>query len=480
MALSTLVQWEVRTAGADTNGGGFKAGAAGTDRSQQNAAQVVIDNAAITATTPAANSNVLTFTAGYVPSAADVGNVVNIASGTNINAGFYEITSVGASTWTVTGATNLTTAGGAGSAIVGAMGGALATIAKVVVPMVDDNVAWVQNDGTYTITSAIALSTAHATQYRTRIVGYQTTRGDAAIGGTGIRPTVNQTAAANGITNTGAGWNVENFILDGAVAGVNTGLIGISATGDYTTFVNVKTSGWINEGIKTSGRFNAVFYAEVTNCGTTSVTNAVFDVTSGSAGGMIGSVYVHDNIRTGIRLGTGVSLIGGIVANNTGATSDGVLQDGYASTLLSVLVYGSGRDGLRRTSATPFIGTIIANNVFALNGGWGMNETAPLVTKDIATVHGNAYYGNGLGTVTGINLSSDDVDLGSAASGDPFVNGAGGDWRLNANALGGGLLRAMGFPQAFPGLTQRNAPDIGPYQALVGGGPLVGGGKLVG
>src|SRR5690348_5802381 len=117
MPMAATIVFEVRTGGSDLNGGGFNSAAAGTDRSQQTAPQVTIDNAAITCTTPAANSNTLTFTAGYVPSAADVGNIVQIAGGTNINAGFYEITAQSSTTWTLAGAANLTTAGGAGSAI---------------------------------------------------------------------------------------------------------------------------------------------------------------------------------------------------------------------------------------------------------------------------------------------------------------------------------------------------------------------------
>src|SRR5438067_9194944 len=111
--------WECQTGGSDSNSGGFRPGVGGTDRSMQTNAQLAIDNAAITCTTPGANSNTLTFTAGYVPSAADVGNTANISAGTNINAGVYEITGQTGTTWTLTGAQNLTTAGGAGSAITG-------------------------------------------------------------------------------------------------------------------------------------------------------------------------------------------------------------------------------------------------------------------------------------------------------------------------------------------------------------------------
>lgn len=99
----------------------------GVNRSFQDSPQVAIDNATITATTPGANSNVLTF-GGYVPTADDVGNLVQILSGTNVTPGFYEVTAWTATTWTLTGNQNLTTAAGAGSAIKGNMGGWLLTL----------------------------------------------------------------------------------------------------------------------------------------------------------------------------------------------------------------------------------------------------------------------------------------------------------------------------------------------------------------
>jgi hypothetical protein len=39
MALNAAIVWEIRTTGAQTNGGGYKTGATGTNYSQQAAAQ---------------------------------------------------------------------------------------------------------------------------------------------------------------------------------------------------------------------------------------------------------------------------------------------------------------------------------------------------------------------------------------------------------------------------------------------------------
>ena len=44
MARSVLIHWDCRSTGSDTNGGGFKQGASGTDFSQQAAAQYALTN----------------------------------------------------------------------------------------------------------------------------------------------------------------------------------------------------------------------------------------------------------------------------------------------------------------------------------------------------------------------------------------------------------------------------------------------------
>ena len=69
MALSVSQVWEIRTTGSDTNGGGFHAGASGTDYSQQAAAQVTVADAVANGTT-----TLTSVTASFT--AAHVGNLV--------------------------------------------------------------------------------------------------------------------------------------------------------------------------------------------------------------------------------------------------------------------------------------------------------------------------------------------------------------------------------------------------------------------
>src|ERR1035438_3902037 len=124
-ALGAGVSWDIRTTGSNSNGGGFDTASAGTDQSQANTAAVTINNSTVTAT---CNASTITFTgATYVPTSADVGNLVHIVTstgGTGATAGWYEIGSQTPTTWVLdrtTGAiaTTLTSA---------LMGGSLLTI----------------------------------------------------------------------------------------------------------------------------------------------------------------------------------------------------------------------------------------------------------------------------------------------------------------------------------------------------------------
>src|SRR3990167_5004487 len=90
MALPATTVWEVRTDGNDANGGGFVTGGAGTDRSQQAAAQIAYTDLVIGGTTTELTSAAFPF------SAAEVGNILNVTGGTGFTTGWYQVVSVAA------------------------------------------------------------------------------------------------------------------------------------------------------------------------------------------------------------------------------------------------------------------------------------------------------------------------------------------------------------------------------------------------
>lgn len=79
-ALNSATNWEIRQAGADTNGGGFTLGVS----SISSKTDLAVD----------ATTNTIVTSAGYVFTAADAGRWINITAGTGFTIGYYQILSV--------------------------------------------------------------------------------------------------------------------------------------------------------------------------------------------------------------------------------------------------------------------------------------------------------------------------------------------------------------------------------------------------
>lgn len=174
MALHADTIYEVRESGNNNNGGGFYNRNPGTsvDYSQQDSPQLAPADLA----TPGAASTTLTSAAGGF-TAAMVGNIIQILSGANFTAGFYEIT-VRTDTNTVT-LDRSPTPGGAGSGGVGNVGGALANwwthFNTFVIP---GNKLYVKN-GSYALSGATNLTDAGTAALPITVEGYNSSRGDA-------------------------------------------------------------------------------------------------------------------------------------------------------------------------------------------------------------------------------------------------------------------------------------------------------------
>src|SRR4029077_71126 len=120
MSLSSTVQWDVRTTGSDSNGGGFDwaVSSPGTDYSQQDSAQVAYTDLVIGSTTTQLTSAAHPFTSAHV------GNIINVTGGTGFTAGRYCVNSVSGSTATMDRSVGTASStGGTGN-----LGGGLVTI----------------------------------------------------------------------------------------------------------------------------------------------------------------------------------------------------------------------------------------------------------------------------------------------------------------------------------------------------------------
>lgn len=467
MALAATTVWEVRTTGSDNNGGGFKAGATGTDRSQQDAAQVTIDNSSIVCSTPAANSNVLTFVSGYAPTSADVGNVVQIAGGTNVNADFYEITAQTSTTWTLVsrGGQNLTTAGGAGSAITGAMGGALGSPGKAAGAIAAGNKVWVKS-GTYSITTATpnvsggcinttAKDGSNASM--TRWQGYGSARGD-----WGTPPVLRLSGGVSSVSiwnfNTHTAEHVFNITLDG---NGQTSSIGFSNGGPGCVMYKCKTTN-CTTGFNFPSTSCSAFLCEAVGCTTgfaSNSTNAFY------------YCYAH-GCTNGFSINGAFQVTHGCIsANNSGI---GFFTNGSAGRILTACTAASnGSHGFDLSSDDR--GVTLINCLSCGNGGWGYNSGGVI---DGLLLNNCAGGGNTSGNYNAGNLLN--VLNFVALTGDPFTNAAGGDFSLNnlGEALGGSpgtdrrgkWLRGAGVPGAFPGGTTTSYPDPGAVQHQDAGG----------
>ncbi len=455
MALGALLTWEVRTSGSDNNGGAFNTGASGTDYSQQNSAQVAIDNSIITTSI---TTNVVTFVTGYTPSAADVGNVVNFLTGTNVTATVRVISSinVGAKTWTMDA--NVVTSGTTTNATAN-MGGALASPGAFGLYHIAGHDCWIAG-GAYTVTSATAnmaagcltLAGGAATNGQ-RVEGYASSRGDK-----GAYPIVKADGVITTFTliTTASATVVENIEIDGNSRASSRGI----NQGATTSFViRVRGKNFTNNAFLSSNAVNEVLWCEATTCST----QAAFQVTNASY------CTAYSNTITGFIPSGGAFFYRCLSINNTGGSSHG-FDPGSVCKIRECVAYGNGGRGINTASGTWTL-TLI-NTICVSNAGNGFGGA---IANDNIYMFSCAYYNNG--TNVSANITAANNIGGILLTGDPFTNAAGNDFSLNNTAGAGAACRAAGIPTSsgtysLPGVSTPSYPDIGSSQHR---DPAVGG-----
>ena len=424
MALSADVVWEVRTDGDDNNGGGFNSASSGTDYSQQAAAQLTVTDAA----TSAVGSTTLTSATGGF-TAAMVGNVVHLYGGTNLTAGWYEITGyTDGNTVTldrapddgVGGVSGATCKVGGALASPGGLGAALANAA------VDGHEAWIKS-GTYTLSSGSAnvsggpLSLPNAVLLRVK--GYDVTRGDS---------------------------SAKPIIFAGAVTGVTIINIAAYFNNSQQTVENIEVdgnSGLGNNGIGTSG--SSYRQAHIINCVARNCPGYGFGK-SGNPDLQIHHCYAY-NCGTGVRAEGAINCISESCTNGfetstlsgtfvkcvaTGCVTGFLMANssGYASLAWGCTAYNC-TDGFIWPSYD--MGTCIECIAVGC-AGYGYNTHTTLIG---AVVYRCTGYNNTLGTFRSNFTPREPITI----TADPFIDAAGGDFRLNNDPNGGALLKGAGL-----------------------------------
>lgn len=454
--ISTLTNWEIRTTGSNANGGGFVAGASGTDRSQSDTAFCTSSDLATVGTS--ATSATCPF------STASVGNIIQITAG-GCSAGFYQVVSVAVATAT------LDSSAGTSTGCTFALGGGLQTIATVITntgPAIGGNTIWIKS-GTYTITSKI-INPANTSLNPFSVIGYAVTHGD-----NGTKPLITTATNSTHIFDFGTGnsalYVFQNLSLSNTAG---TPFDGFHATvGEIygLLVINCKLTGFrygIDGDFVVDESFPGlrVVQTEITATTTAAIIN--------SDGVWAQGNYIHDNtgngfIGTTARSGAGVFLQNVFYKNANGVTDAG---SGSLGTQNRIYIFQSNvfsdqtTDGVNLSNGgTPVWPLQIENNIFYNNGVYGFSLVTPPNPQYAITNQNNAYGANGTAARLGLNAGTNDVTL----SADPFVARGAGNFALNSTAGGGASLKATGYPGIITG-AGTGYLDIGALQSQCSGG----------
>lgn len=460
MALSASTVWEVRTTGSDSNGGGFVTGAAGTDYSQQAAAQYSAADLAVDATT---NTKVTSATHSFV--AADVGNLLQVTAGASWTTGFYQIVSVsgGAATLDRSPAATSTTGG------TYAVGGALLTWGKAInnASLVGGQKIYIKS-GTYTVTAVVALgASGDDTNGAISLIGYDAARGD----NTGTRPIL--TSATNSVNlfsfNGKSRWNITNIKLTHTAATRGSGFCALTGTALYMSLSNFVVDGCLNGFF--AGNVSTDFSMQASRIENFLIQNCTNDgMQLGSAGDptVIRNGTIYNCTGNGYSGGASLAsnFLDRVFISTCGGKGVTIANSGAASfrhvSIRNCAIYKNGGDGITSAITTAVgLGLELENNVIYGNGGWGVNlaNASALLYAN----KNNAYGTNTSGDRTGLAAGSGDV-TGIA---DPLTSAT----NPTLNAAGLTTCKAAGAPGAFiAGGT--GYLDIGPLQHLDNGAVL--------
>lgn len=349
------------------------------------------------------------------------------------------------------------------------VGGALASPGKALTLAVAQNRVFIKN-GNYTVSANITLNPSgvfpSSSSLPNRVTGYNSLRGD------NPKTTSRPTLTASGTTTTllaitTTGWWVENIILDCANVASNGITFPSSSTYSQVRFCKIKSFKTSGVSAGSSAAWLSIRECEITD-GKTGSTAGILQTGSNSTGLHILNCVIHDNICHGISIGDlSAAIIGNLIYNNTGASSDGIAMT-FGALVINNSISGNGRHGISISNASggPYsINQSIRNNILSSNSSYGLSTLGSTLVSD-SEWDGNAYYNNTSGTRNGVGTGTVDIIL----TADPFTSSSAGDFSLNKTLGGGAACRGLGFPATFPGATTIGYLDIGAAQHQDSGG----------
>jgi hypothetical protein len=450
MALPSTAVFEVRTAGNDTNGGGFNSASAGTDYSQQNGKNVATGTD--DSTTDAVANGTTTITSATANfQASIVGNIIYLQGGTGgLAAGWYYV-SVRTNATTIT--VDRTVAAGTG--ITMNIGGALASPGMAGgVGLVANNKVWIKA-GTYSVTSASnnVSNGCFSNTVGVFVEGYNATRGDL-----GTKPLIQAsgiTAFTLMIMSTNVAHQVTNIKFDGAGQASSTGL-NIRNIAYMCEFVNFTVVGFTD---------NGTVAAKAIKCSATGNSAASFQNVR------CYDCVAYNNTASPFQASGDASFHNCIADSNSGASTDGFTIGGgssQAGPVINCVAYNNGRDGFRISGVR---GSMLINSIAESNTGTGFNGN----NVNGMSLINCATFGNGTAVAFGTGVNT--LNLNAITGGGSFfTDAANQDFSLNNTAGAGALCRATADPGVFPEIPTTSYMDVGAAQHQDSGGG--GGGAL--
>jgi hypothetical protein len=417
-----------------------------------------------------------------------VGNGMWIQGGTgSLTADYYQITGFTNST-----TINVDKSPAAGTGASWNVGGAIKNIITLAAKMIGSNKAFVKAEATITTTATLtfvaAAVTPSATVPSTHLIGYTTTRGD----GGQVSLTLSTNTGITAMKFSAGGWTVEGFNINCSSLATSIGVDWNS--GNLNILRNCKIANFASMGIK----YQLSSSLEVSFCEITGGTGGTGAIDGNSSSGLtlIGN-WIHDNACPGVGVNPiGSKIIGNVISNNSGGSSDGLAINGGAASGFAVIwgnsIYKNGRHGILFSSGIP---PFMRNNIITdhtAGSAAGIKCSTAALPAD-PRYDGNFFYNNTIdrvnlddyGTSTSSGAYSATLSSGIVVSGSntnavnvatpyvsafdvkltatPWNNAGSNDFTLNTTAGGGAAVRGKGQPgvggtlfSGIPGLTTLN------------------------
>lgn len=468
--------FEVRTAGAATNGGGFITGASGTDMSvfdNKNSSggtncQSTTDNLSTTDAVANGTTTITSATANFT--SALVGNIIYLTGGSGPLAATHRQVTAFTNSTTITVDASVAT----GTGITMNIGGAKATVVDVTSTNASFasgiQITYWLKSGTYTLTTSWTLTITASGTPTVYIRGYHSTRGDH----DGTRPLITSATNSVDLIKINLGTSVmatDNVNFSHTAATRAIGIVSAAnAPAIYVFNSQFDGCSWGINADNVGARFTAAGVrlqnVEIKNStsggcvATSGITTPIYVIDS----------YIHDNTGYGLSTVSGgpIYMINTILYNNTtyGVGPTGNLQQIFA---LNCSIVANGTDGIQVTptlaTGSSWIPIYVQNTILYGNGGWGINSAN---TPTVYTFDHNAYGSNTSGNLNNVLAGTGDVSL----SGSPFTSST--NFAL-ANNAAGNSLKQTGFPGAFPGGATTGYTSIGAADPIATSVPGTGG-----